>query len=399
MKTCLLAITGSVAAMKTPELVRALQAQEFDVHCVLTDSGAHFVAPDALAAVTGNAVLSNQFFQNIPPGGILAEADYSHLEWAKKADVIVLAPTSADAIARIASGRADGVFEAAILAAKCPVLVAPAMNTAMLEAAATQENIQTLNKRSIEVLPTESGDLACGDVGAGRLLPANEIALFAKRAVTEQTLRGKKVLITLGGTREYLDPVRYISNASSGKMGLALAIEAFLRGAGVSLLVGAVDIVLPNIFTNIVHVASAKAMLGASKKYFVKSDIAIFTAAVADFTPHSSASEKLKSDKAMNLKLVKVPDIAAELGKLKKKRQFTLGFALETTNNKTAKKSAQEKLRKKNLNAVFLNSAATLGSDTNDGILISKTATTKISGSKAEVARQILSLPIPVKPE
>lgn len=389
MKTCLLAITGSVAACKTPELVRRLQQQGFDVHSVVTESGSQFVAPAALAAISGNTVLSNRFFETQTKPGILAEPDYSHLEWAKKADLILVAPASADSIARIASGRADGVFEAAVLAAKCPVLIAPAMNTAMLEAKATQANLSTLRSRGIDILPTEVGTLACGDSGAGRLLPVDEIALFAKRAVTKPSLQGKKVMITLGGTREYLDPVRFVGNASSGRMGLALALEAFRRGGDVSLVVGAVDIALPAIFSTIECVTSAEEMLQVAQKSFAKTDIAVFAAAVADFAPDKSSSAKLSSQSIPTLKLRQTPDIAAELGKAKHKGQISLGFALETAAAKSALTHAEAKMHRKNFDAIFVNSDTALGNNVTSGTLICGHKRDELSGSKDEVAASL----------
>ncbi len=390
MKTCLLVITGSVAACKTPELVRELQKQDFDVHTVVTESGAQFVAPPALAAISGNPVLSNRFFETQTKPGILAEPDYSHLEWAKKADIILVAPASADSIARIAGGRADGVFEAAVLAAKCPIVIAPAMNTAMLEAQVTQDNLQTLRKRSVEILPTEMGKLACGEVGSGRLLPAVEIALFAKRAVTKPSLQGKKVMITLGGTREYLDPVRFVGNASSGKMGLALAIEAFVRGAQVTLIAGNVEITLPKIFAKIEFVTLAQEMFAAASKHFPQTDIAIFAAAVADFTPNRKQLEKLGSTQIPEIKLEKTIDIAAELGKVKKSHQLAIGFALETADEKTAIGKAQQKLHTKNLDAIFLNAPTVLGKNETVGLLILEKKQIQLHGTKNQVASLLL---------
>lgn len=391
MKTCLLAITGSVAALKTPELVRALQKYGFDVHAVLTPAAREFVAPGALAAVTGNPVLDNAFFSGKQPAGVLAAPDYAHLAWAKQADLILVAPASADTIARIAHGRANGVFEAAILAAKCPVLIAPAMNTGMLEAQATQANIDILRSRGIEILKTSSGVLACGDEGAGRLLDAESISLHAKRAITPQSLSGKKVLITLGGTREPLDPVRFLGNASSGKMGIALAKAAFYRGAAVHLIAGEVAVAIPEVFAGVTQAQTAQAMLQAAQKSAPQMDICVFAAAVADFAPANASPKKLESGETPHLKLQKNPDIAFELGKHKQQGQKFLGFALETGDEKTALEKAKAKLEKKNLDAIFLNFSDSIGSELTQGMLCrGQDAPAMLAGTKEQIAEILM---------
>jgi len=391
-KTCLLAITGSVAAMKAPELVRTLQGQNFSVHCVLTRAAQEFVAPGGLAAITGNAVLSNAFFAQKMPPGVLAIPDYSHLHWAEHADVILVAPASADSIARLAHGRADGIFEAAVLATKCPVIVAPAMNTAMLEATGTQENIQILRNHGIEVLSTEAGLLACGDIGSGRLLQPELIALFAKRAVTEKKLKGKKVLITLGGTREPLDPVRFIGNASSGKMGIAFAKAAFFQGADVTVIAGSTSVPVPDVFEKTILVNTASEMLAAGQEAVKKADIIVFAAAVADFAPQHISKSKLESSAEKTIPVKKNLDIAAELGKMKTKNQRFFGFALETGSSDEALEKAKVKMRKKNLDVIYINNPETIGSDITSGVLFDRKRTIHIEWLTKDAAAESMLL-------
>ncbi|QQS59102.1 bifunctional phosphopantothenoylcysteine decarboxylase/phosphopantothenate--cysteine ligase CoaBC [Candidatus Peregrinibacteria bacterium] len=393
MKICLLVITGSVAALKAPELIRALQKEGFDVHCVVTKSGRAFITPAALCAVSQNPVLDNEWFSAENPPGILASPDYQHLFWAEHADIILVAPASADSIARLAHGRANGLFEAAVLATKKPVLIAPAMNTAMLTATATQKNMKILESRNVEVLPTESGTLACGTVGEGRLLPAEEISLFAKRFVSQSTLFGKKVLITLGRTEEPLDPVRVLTNKSSGKMGLALAREAFFRGAEVTLISGKTDVAIPNIFTEVLRVETAEEMFRETQKKIAEQSIAIFCAAVADFSSAEKQLEKIPSQKCqkktISLSLVQTTDIAAECGKIKLQHQRFFGFALETSAN--AKVVAREKCERKHLDGIFLNSHRTLGEDSSEVFFLPKETSSEISfsGTKQKIATKM----------
>ena len=393
MKICLLAITGSVAALKAPELIRALQKEEFDVHCVLTKSGREFVTPSALCAISHNPVLDNDWFSTPKSPGVLAHPDYEHLFWAEHADVLLVAPASADSIARLAQGRANGLFEAAILATQKPVLIAPAMNTAMLNATATQENITILQRRNMTVLPTESGTLACGAVGAGRLLPSEEIALFARRSVTKPSLAGKKVLITLGRTEEAIDPVRVLTNKSSGKMGLSLATEAFFRGANVTIIRGKTDVNIPPVFDHVVPVESAEEMFQKTEQNITEQDIAIFCAAVSDFSPKKKSLEKIASQKesqqTFSLELVHTADIASECGKIKMKHQKFFGFALETSLD--GKEIAQEKLIRKNLDGIFFNTPEALGRDTSSISFFSKNTPkeTTFSGEKTLLAKNM----------
>ncbi len=397
-KTCLLGITGSVAACKAPEIIRELQAQNFDVHCVVTNGGKQFAAPMALAAISGNKVYSNEFWDQQLPSGILADASYPHLQIAETADLIFVAPASADTIVRIAQGRANGVLEAAILASKKPVLVAPAMNTKMLEAYPTQKNIKRLRKRGIEVLPTETGILACGEVGAGRLLPPKILAHYAKRGVSEKILNDKRVLITLGRTAEPLDPVRILTNKSSGKTGVALALAAFYAGAEVTVVAGETDEALPDIFERTVDVITAADMLDATTKYIKKVDFAFFVAAVSDFSPKTSTDKINTQNNKMSIEVHKTKDVAAECGSKKKKDQRFFGFALETGSDAEAQKRALQKMQNKNLNGIFLNNPSNLNSDIGAYTLLSKgSKSIAIGGVKSEAAIEMLAAAVKSK--
>jgi len=238
--------------------VRQLQKEGFDVHCVLTRAGRQFVAPQALAAISKNPVLKNEYFSEALSPRTLANTDFSHIELTQKIDLLLIAPATADTIARLTGGRANGLFETIAMSTKVPILLAPAMNTNMLESKITQKNIDILKKYGFQILPTESGKLACGEIGFGRLLPVTEIILYAKRAIYKQTLARKTVLITLGRTEEPLDPVRVLTNTSSGKMGIALAKEAFFRGAEVHVISGKISEAIPSIFSSCTKVQTAK---------------------------------------------------------------------------------------------------------------------------------------------
>lgn len=396
MKTCLLFVTGSIAAVKVPELVRALQAKDFDVHCVLTKAARAFVTPRSLAAISNNAVLENEWWneKHMKPG-VLAEPEYEHLDFAKKADLLLVAPATADTLSRLSSGRASGLFEATALASRAPLCIAPAMNTQMLLAEKTQKNIQELEKNNAEILPTKKGILACGDQGMGKMLDVEIIALYAKKAVTPQKLQGKKVLVTLGATQEMLDPVRCITNVSSGKMGYAIAVNAFLQGAEVIVIAGKnelSEIELKGV--SIKKIISGEEMLHETEKEIENCDYAFFVAAVCDFAPENFSQKKLDSGKeGVIFSCIKTLDIAAEMGKKKKKNQQFFGFALQTGSQKEAEEAARKKMEKKNLDGIFLNTPSNLGAESGELFFIQKKKEAqKISGTKMEMAKGICEI-------
>jgi phosphopantothenoylcysteine decarboxylase/phosphopantothenate--cysteine ligase len=400
MNTCFLVVTGSISAITSPTIIRSLQERNFDVHCILTSSGKRFITPESLAAISKNAVLQNEFFAEDTTSKADIPPDFWHIECAKKADVFLVAPATADTIARIAHGRANGIFEASILTTKAPIIVAPAMNSNMLTASATQENINILQKRGIHILPTEKGILACGEVGDGKLLSPEAIALHTKRIVNknhqndQQHFQRKKILITLGATEEPVDPVRIISNRSSGKMGISLAKEAFFLGADVHIISGKTDVTLPNIFQYVKHIRTGEEMYIALTQTMEQYafDIVFFCAAVSDFVPHVYSKKKIsltKEDPHLSLLLKKGKDIAAEIGKNKKKHQKFYGFALQTEKH-NAESIARKKMDAKNLDAIILNYAENLEGDTGEAWLITKkNKTKKIIGSKKEIAENI----------
>lgn len=414
MKICLLLVTGSIAAIKAPELVRALQAKNFDVHCVLTKAACEFVTPRSLAAISNNPVMDNEWWKEkeMRPG-ILAEPKYEHIDFSKKADLLLVAPATADTIARLANGRANGLFEATVLASRAPLLIAPAMNCNMLVAEKTQKNIKELEKNGVKILPTKQGTLACGDEGKGKILETEMIGFFAQRAITPQKLQGKNVLVTLGATQEMLDPVRCLTNLSSGKMGYAIAVSAFLQGAEVIIIAGKNEVIQAGagvavstcptpLFKKIIPVISAQDMFQATKKEIDDCDYAFFVAAVCDFTPEKMEEEKLDSESffakasqdkkaRMTLPLIKTSDIAAKMGRQKKAHQQFFGFALQTGGQKEAEKKAQKKMEEKNLDGIFLNAPANLGTEKGEIFFLRKgKETIKISGEKSEIAEEIL---------
>ncbi len=385
MKKILLVLTGSVSACQGTAIVRALQKENFEVVCILTEAARHFVGAEALAAISRNPVFSSEFFSESTEKGILAKPDFQHLELAKTIDALLIAPSTADAIFRLAHGSASGLAEAVALATRAPILVAPAMNPLMLENPAVQENLAILHSRGVHILPTKYGEAACGEWGCGKLLDPQTLAHFAKRAVFPQTFKGKKILITLGGTFEKIDSVRGISNRSSGKMGLALA-EAFWRvGAEITLVVGKITTEIPSIFEKCVFVESAQEMREKTEEPIAEMDFAFFAAAVADFAPVSCFSEKIPSDTPPQIFLEKTPDIAAICGKSKKPGQQFFGFSLGGDEQK-----AREKMVKKNLDGIFWNPEENIGADVGEMVMIfPKKDAEKISGSKKEMAEKI----------
>ena len=345
-KRIVVGITGGIAAYKTLELIRLLRKANAQVRVVLTPAAAEFVTQLTLQAISGNAVAQSLLDPQ-------AELAMGHIELAKWADVVLIAPASADFIARLTAGMANDLLSTICLATSAPIFLAPAMNQQMYRQAITQQNLTALLSRGIQLIGPNSGEQACGDVGAGRMSEPSEIfTALCHHFTVQQDLLGIHVAITAGPTREAIDPVRYISNHSSGKMGFAIA-EAFAkRGATVTLIAGPVNLTAsPNIHR--IDVTSAQEMWKTALESAVKNHIFIGCAAVADYRIADIADQKIKkSTEEMTLKLVKNPDIIADVAHLTEKRPFTIGFAAETQN---VADYAKDKLTRKNLDMICAN--------------------------------------------
>ena len=344
-KQIILGVTGGIAAYKAAELCRLLIKAGADVRVVMTPSAAEFINSLTFQALSGNRVHIELLDEE-------AEAAMGHIELARWADLVLIAPASANFIARLSQGRAEDLLSTLCLATNAPIAVAPAMNQAMWRNQNTQDNLQQLKQKNITVLGPASGEQACGDVGLGRMLEPEEIAQAAAAMFETGELAGVNITITAGPTREVIDPVRYISNHSSGKMGYALARAAMEAGAKVVLVSGPVALEPPP-QVKLVAVESARQMLDACQ--VVPGDIFISVAAVADYRPANSASEKIKKNAdTMELSLIKNPDILAQIS-LSAQRPFCVGFAAETQN---IEEYARKKLLDKKLDLIFANNAA-----------------------------------------
>lgn len=361
----LLGITGSIAAYKSAELCRLLIKAGYEVRCVMTAAAGEFISPLTLSTLSKNPVDSE----------LSAHGTWNnHVELGLWADLMVIAPLTANTLGKMVNGLADNLLTATYLSAKCPVMLAPAMDLDMWHHPSTKENLRKAQSYGNVLLPVGYGELASGLTGEGRMAePADILENITHFLQKKQDLKGKKMLITAGPTYEHLDPVRFIGNHSSGKMGLALAREAALRGAAVTVVLGPVKITIPAGLT-VVNVVSAKEMYEACDGIFDQQDIVIWAAAVADYTPAEVAHEKIKKEgTTLQLELVKTIDIAASLGQRKKANQILVGFALETQNEI---ENASQKVVKKNLNFVVLNSlrdeGAGFGVDTNQVSLVYK---------------------------
>jgi phosphopantothenoylcysteine decarboxylase/phosphopantothenate--cysteine ligase len=362
----IIGVTGSIAAYKAAEITRELKREGANVRVIMTDGACEFITPLTLQALSGNPVHTGLLDTD-------AEAAMGHIELARWADALVIAPASADSIARLVQGRADDLLGACALATPAPVFVAPAMNQEMWAKAATQENIHVLQQRGITILGPDSGSQACGDIGAGRLLEPSEIIESLIATFLTGQLAGKHVVITAGPTREPLCPVRYLSNRSSGKMGYALAEACMNAGARTTLISGPVHCEAPPGVV-LVPVETTQEMLDASMAASDDADIFIGAAAVVDFRPESVATQKIKREGSttMDLKLVSNPDIIASIAARQVRPSLVVGFAAETNDVTTY---ARNKLKKKRLDFIFANdvsdSAIGFNSDSNAGTLIS----------------------------
>jgi len=388
-KRILLGVTGSIAAYKSALLTRLLVKAGAEVKVVMTPAAVEFITPLTLATLSKNPVLTT--FSKNETGEW-----HNHVELGLWADAMVIAPASANTIAKIANGLCDNLLQAVYLSARCKVFFAPAMDLDMLQHPATQSNIQKLVGFGNEQINPEYGELASGLIGTGRMAEPEEIFSSLERYFsTNQKLKGKKALVTAGPTHEAIDPVRFIGNNSSGKMGFAIAEELANQGAEVNLISGPTNLTMSNPKVKLSRVTSAEEMYKACIDIFSSTDIAVLSAAVADFKPLARADQKIKkSDAGLTVELIKTHDIAAELGKLKKPNQFTVGFALETE-NETA--NAEKKIASKNFDLIVLNSlndnGAGFGHDTNKITLIDKKHEARKFSlkSKKEVARDIVN--------
>lgn len=335
-KRIVLGVTGGIAAYKSAELVRLLRAAGAEVRVVMTAAAANFVGPLTFQALSGNPV----HLHLLDPE---TEAGMGHIELARWADTVLVAPASANFIAKLTHGLADDLLSTVCLATAAPLILAPAMNRQMWANAALQSNVAVLTQRGVQLLGPASGDQACGEVGLGRILEAAQIVTALNRIFSVGKLSGARVLITAGPTREPIDPVRYVSNRSSGKMGFALAEAAVHAGANVTLITGPVTLAAAQ-GVNRIDVLTAQEMRDAVLGHIAQTDIVIAAAAVADYRPEQAAAQKLKKQhKEMTLSLVRTPDILAEIGTLAK-RPFCVGFAAETENleiNAKAKRLAK----------------------------------------------------------
>ncbi|MFL7027217.1 bifunctional phosphopantothenoylcysteine decarboxylase/phosphopantothenate--cysteine ligase CoaBC [Enterovibrio norvegicus] len=352
-KRIVLGIGGGIAAYKCADLTRRLIERGADVRVVMTNAAKEFITPLTMQAVSGHPVSDSL----LDPA---AEASMGHIEIAKWADLILLAPATADLIARVAAGMGNDLLTTVCLATDAPVAIAPAMNQQMYRAVATQENLATLTRRNHPIWGPASGEQACGDIGMGRMLEPLQLVALIEDHFAEGDLLGSSFLITAGPTREAIDPVRYLSNHSSGKMGYAIAAAAAKRGAKVTLVSGPVNLPTPANVTR-VDVQSAEDMHAAVQHYAGKHQIFIACAAVADFKPASAANQKMKKKDGhdeMTLTLVKNPDIVASVAAMKENRPFTVGFAAETQD---VEQYARGKLVKKNLDLICANDVSQQG--------------------------------------
>jgi len=349
-KEILLGVSGGIAAYKGCELIRLLLKAGAEVQVVMTANASRFVNPLTFETLSGRPVYSAMFEKSASP--------LIHIDLADRAELLVIAPATANIIGKIANGIADDLLSTLFLASKAKTLVCPAMNVNMYEHPAVQENLAKLRKNGVMVLEPEAGELACGWEGKGRLPEPDIILEACEHAVVAKDFAGKKILITAGPTREALDPVRFISNRSSGKMGYALARAARAKGAEVILISGP-SALRPPMKVNLVKVESAAQMKKAVEKYFGDSDIIIGAAAVGDFKPRIAAQNKIKKHKAdLLIELEKNPDIISELGKKKQKGQVLVGFAAETED---LIKNAKRKLDEKNLDLIVANDVSKKG--------------------------------------
>ena len=385
-KKVLLGVTGSIAAYKIAYLASALKKRHADVHVLMTQNATNFINPITFETLTGNKCLVDTFDRNF-------QFQVEHVSIAKKADVVMIAPASANVIGKLAHGIADDMLTTTIMACKCKKFISPAMNTNMFENPVVQDNLKILEHYGYEVIAPASGYLACGDTGAGKMPePETLLAYIERETACEKDLKGKKILVTAGPTQEAIDPVRYITNHSSGKMGYAIAKAAMLRGADVTLVSGRTAIE-PPMFVKLMPAVTAKDMYEAVTSVSDEQDIIIKAAAVADYRPARVSDEKVKkSDGQMSIELERTDDILKYLGEHKKENQFLCGFSMETQN---VIGNSRAKLTKKNLDMVAANNVKVEGAgfqgDTNVLTLITQEEEVSLPlMSKEDAALKIL---------
>ncbi len=359
-KTVILGVSGGIAAYKIASLASMLKKKNCDVHVIMTENATNFITQATFEALTANKCIVDTFDRD-------HEWDVKHVSLAKRADFVMVAPATANIIAKLANGIADDMLTTTLLACKCPIAVAPAMNTRMFENRIVQDNIKKLENYGFDIIMPSVGYLACGDTGAGKMPEPEELYAYIEKALAfEKDLLGKKVLVTAGATQEAIDPVRYITNHSTGKMGYAIAQAAMLRGAEVTLVSGKTALEKPR-FMNFVQVVSAQDMFEAVAQYAPESDIIIKSAAVADYTPTNVADNKIKKkDGDMSIPLKRTTDILSHLGSNRRDNQFICGFSMETEN---MLENSRAKLKKKNVDMIAANNlkveGAGFGVDTN----------------------------------
>ena len=385
-KTVLLGITGSIAAYKIAYLASALHKLHADVHVLMTENATNFINPITFETLTGNKCLVDTFDRNF-------QFQVEHVSIAKKADVVMIAPASANVIGKLANGLADDMLTTTVMACRCQKILAPAMNTAMYENPVVQDNIRKLKNYGYEVITPASGYLACGDTGAGKMPePETLLEYILKEAAFQKDLAGKKLLVTAGPTQEAIDPVRCLTNHSSGKMGYAIAKMAMLRGAEVTLVSGPTAIE-PPLFVKVIPVTSARDMFEAVTSLSDEQDIIIKAAAVADYRPKQVSEDKVKKkDDQASIELERTDDILKYLGQHKKQGQFLCGFSMET---RDMIRNSRAKLEKKNLDMVAANNLKVEGAgfqgDTNVLTLITQDEEVSLPlMSKEDAALKIL---------
>lgn len=386
-KNVILGVTGSIAAYKTASLASALKKLSCNVDVIMTENAVNFINPITFESLTGNKCIVDTFDRNF-------QYQVEHVSLAKKADLIMVAPASANFLGKAAAGIADDMLTTTFMACECKKIAAPAMNTRMFRNPIVQDNMKKLESYGIEIVNPASGYLACGDTGEGKMPEPSVLLSFILRELAhEKDMKGLKVCVTAGPTREAIDPVRFISNRSTGKMGYALAENAMLRGADVTLISGPVNI--PEVpFVNKVRVESARQMYDAVTEAAADADIVVKAAAVADYRPMNAAEEKIKKkDGDMSIQLERTDDIIGTLGANKRDGLYLCGFSMETEN---MLENSEAKLKKKNLDMIVANNVkvdgAGFGTDTNVVTLITREGIEELPiMSKKEVAEEIFS--------
>lgn len=390
-KTVLLGVTGGIAAYKMPNVARMLKKLHCNVHVLMTENATNFITATTFETLTGNKCLIDTFDRNF-------EFSVEHVALAKQADLVLLAPTTANVIGKIANGIADDMLTTTVMACTCKILLAPAMNHNMYRNPIVQDNLSKLERFGYEIIPPDTGMLANGDTGVGKL-PSEEVLVnyVLKELAFPKDLAGQKVLVTAGATQEAIDPVRYITNHSTGKMGYALAQTAMLRGAEVTLITGATAL-NPPMFVETVHVISAEEMYQEVIRRAPEMDVIIKAAAVADYRPAEAAEDKIKkSESVSSIRLERTKDILAELGRMKQAGEIhsiLCGFSMET---RDLEENSRAKLERKHLDMIAANNlkveGAGFGTDTNVLTLITGTDIVRLERmSKEEASGEILNI-------